>query len=498
MDLLSELIFVLNQYQATIPDSILPRNSKLRRLYNLIAKGKANTDEEAAQLVYGSSPKDKKYLMLKRSLVTKLADLLLATEPTNTIYKDNYSNVQFVCEQKLAITEKLLLQNVYHNAERIIQKIQQKAEKYHLIFVQLRCAQQLRTIHALKGFPSETEMYDKAVGILAKHTVYESRAQGFAQIIQSKIKFFISYNPSLVSDAKRFSTQIQSWLTEFESPFLKLYFYRVQLAWQQQELALNEWQVTLQALEQLPKDFPFLRSNGLLLEIQLAWARYYQATREFNAMKVAIDHCLQLSDYQAFNKFEVMGLYFDWTMRTQDWDSATEIIQEIYKTSQFESLDPIDISCWGIRALYLHFILITQNQGAVPAMTVPKLLQKKHAYEFLSGRQPVSKDKKGYNLHLVVLRLLFQMVYNRQDTSNDGNKMLVYYQRHLKLLEDRRTGVFFKILAKLASNNFDRIYIQKRSLRFQDQLADPQLHNDACEVIEYQELLRRVIRLSGN
>jgi len=67
MDLLTELVFVLTQYQISIPAGILPRNSKLKRLYLAISSNKVRTDEEAAMLIYDSSAKDKKYLMLKRN-----------------------------------------------------------------------------------------------------------------------------------------------------------------------------------------------------------------------------------------------------------------------------------------------------------------------------------------------------------------------------------------------------------------------------------------------
>ncbi len=487
MDLLAELIFVLNQHQVGISENVLPDNSKLKKLYSLISLGKVRTDEQASEAIYKCSPKDKKYLMLKRNLISRLADLMLEAEP-NEAYRDNYSHIQFLFEQKLAVTEKLLQQNVYHNAEKIIGKVEKKAESYHLIIVQLKCARQLRMIHALKGFPAQTEAYDRAVGILSKHFIYESKAQGFSQIIQSKVKFFISHNPDLMSQAREFSRQISEWIREFPSPFLQLYGNRIQIALQHQTHNVKDWRLSIEALSELPNQFPFLKSSSLDLEISLDWVRFHRATGDLEEMERCLEGCLKLSDYQAFNKFEVMALSYDLAMKKNDWEKALEIVKEVFRTGQFQHLDSIDISAWGIRALYLNYVFLKLQQ---PKKQFAKFADRNQVFEFLTTRQPVSKDKKGYNLHLVILRLIFQKYYSTEGISSDGNKMLVYFQRHLKLLESERTGIFFKSLAKVASANFDEQYVEKREAYFFERISEAKYELflfDDCEILPYEKL----------
>lgn len=496
MDLLTELAFVLKQHQANIADQVLPKKSKLKRLYVAVAAGKVTNDEEAAQLIYRSTPKDKKFLMLKKNLISRLVELVLEID-TNKSYQNNYLHIEFMCNQKLAITEKLLQQNVYHNAEKIINKVQSQAEKYHLISVQLRAARQLRTIYALKGFPNETIAFDRMVGILSIHEDFESRANGFWQIMQSKVKFFISYMPPHIEDAKKYAKQIATWLQRFPSPFMQMYFLRIQIVWQLQSGALEEWRQSIEQLEQLPKDYPFLRTVSLDLETNLEWVRYYRATDELTLAHFYLDRCLNLSDYQAFNKFEVVGYAFDLYLKQEKYEEAGIFLREVYRTKQFENLDPIDISIWGIRSLYLQFIFKILGKGGKIKKYVKHFENQKAISNFLHVRQPVSKDKRGYNLHLVILRLLFQTLYSNEDSASEGNKMMVYFQRHLKPLENHRTGIFYKSLARIAASGYEERYTQKRSTLFYERM--PNAHNgqqyDQCELIPYERFWEWILNI---
>jgi hypothetical protein len=145
MDLLLELAFILSKYPLKSLDQILPKDSKMRRLFDAVSKGVIQSEEEAAHFLYETSPSDKRYLMLKRNLINKLFELLLSSdlEVEKKIRKSkrkdifNQEETKFLANQYLIIADKLLIQNVYHNAEKIIERVRQKAKAYHL------CAQRI-------------------------------------------------------------------------------------------------------------------------------------------------------------------------------------------------------------------------------------------------------------------------------------------------------------------------------------------------------------------
>ena len=84
--------------------------------------------------------------MLKRNLINKLTDIVLSTEYFD---KSNYHSIRFECEKELTVAAKLLTQNVFHNAERILQRILNLSQHFQLVDVELSCLKLYRRIASM-------------------------------------------------------------------------------------------------------------------------------------------------------------------------------------------------------------------------------------------------------------------------------------------------------------------------------------------------------------
>ena len=94
---------------------------------------------------------------------------------------------------------------------------------------------------------------------------------------------------------------------------------------------------------------------------------------------------------------------------------------------------------------------------------------------------------------------MFQSLFTGEDTSSEGNKMMVYFQRHLKPLEHQRTGIFFKSLARVAAASFDAKYVEKRTGLFDERIAaanNTALFDD-CELIPYERFWKLILKISN-
>lgn len=488
MDLLAELVYVLSLHFPKDFDDVLPITSKMRRLFDLVSQGNIQSDEEAASIIYQSSPKDKKYLMLKRNLINRLVDLLREATPTQEVV--TYEDERSYCQQKLMVSERLLQQNVYHNAERIVSKNLQRAEKYHLVDIELACALQMRSIASLKGYNSQVELWQHAVVKLQKKLNNEQQALGYVQIVKAKTKFFLSYQDAFVEEIRYYlSTMPAVDGLKDKSAFTQLYYWRLRVELHRYKPDLDLWKQAIHHLQLLFNQHAFLLTDFWVLDLYLCYIKYHKTTGAHLAVKSFIDKGLAITEYAAFNRFEFMECLFDWNLRQLEYTEAYHIISEVQSTAQFEQLDPIDKASWGIRGLFLYYITAnTPNEGRPQ---FPLFEQPSKIREFLSVKQPVSSDKRGYNLHLVMLRFFFLLVFDPQaELSSEGNKMMVYYQRHIKLIEHTRTGVFFKSLAKAAINNMKLPYLLKREKKLFDRLevAQKEVGLDECELIPYEVL----------
>ncbi|MCK4662621.1 MAG: hypothetical protein KAT68_07135 [Bacteroidales bacterium] len=486
MDLIKELAFVLSKKKPSEFDKYLPKNSKIRKLYDLVIIKGVKSDDEAAQLIYKSNKSDKKYLMLKRNLVQKLSELVFILDYAEA-FEENYANIQFTVEKELNIAEKLLLENVYHNPTKTITKVEQTAEKYYLIDLQVIAAKKLRSVYSLKGFPVETYQYDEKVKILSKYRRYYNESRGMWEILYAKTKYTVAKIPEFVFEASRYTETIVHWIEEYDSPFLKLYLYRINLIKYNQ---LNEFDKVLENINKLKglvEDFNFIKSKGILLEINYAYALYYRNIRQLEKAEQYLKICMEYCDYRAFNKFLIQQLNFDVKIKQEQYEEAGKILHEVYNVSQYQFLESYDKSAWAIREAYLYFIYVATDQVEL-FKYIRSYKDGFNLNSFLGKTKKSSKDKYGYNIMLLIIRLQLLAMKNFIEIDYEGSNLLIYYYRYLKTLNCIRTIIFFKALGKVAARGFDRLEMNEREQKMLNKYNEMgQKSYDIIELIPYEK-----------
>jgi len=485
MDLINEFAFILSKNIPSEFSSLIPNGSKIRMLYDLIISNSIHSDDEASKIIYNSTKADKKYLMLKRNLVQKLSDLVYL-QNYEEIDKDNYMNIHFQVEKELLIAEKLLLKNVYHNPTKIISKVEQTAKEYFFIDLQVSAARKFRSVYALKGFPKETEAYDEKVQYLVKCQNYYNASVGMWEKLYSKTKYTISKSDDIINECREYIKKINEWLVFYDSPFIRLQFYRISILYYYQQSTHSHILKNLKKIEKLTKDYSFLNTRSLQFELNYYYARYYRDTKQLDLAEKSVFDCLKISDYRAFDKFLIQELYFDIQIKKSNYYGAGEIIYEVHSVPQYKFLDGYDKSAWAIREAYLYFIYVSLDLKdyikLLPIFDKPKSL-----HFFLEKSKKSTKDKFGYNLMLLLIRVVLYKINNLDDIENEGNNMLVYYHRYLNQLDKSRTILFFNQLAKSVLHGFDNEELNERKPKLIKRLNEVNNSTfDALEIIPYE------------
>ena len=495
MDLINEFAFILSQNKTPEFDSVLPANSKIRRLYELITSGSVKNDDEASKVIYNSTKADKKYLMLKRNLVQKLSDLVY-TQNHEEIDQENYTNMHLQVEKELLIAEKLLLQNVYHNPTKIISKVEQTAEKYFFIDIQVSAARKFRSLYALKGSPLKTAEYDKKVEQLVKYQNYYNASRGMWEKLYSKTKYTPSRIDEIINECKSSVKKIEKWLKLYSSPFIHIYYYKTLILLNHQLNKQEQLFNCLKKMDLLVAKYPFINTKSLKLDIGFYYARYYRDTKQLIKAEQEMEKCLGISDYRAFDKFLLQNLNFDLQIKREKYEKAFEILLDVHSVPQYQFLDSYDKATWTIHEAYLYFILYVNNDkesiNQLPLFGKPKAL-----HFFLERSKKWSKDKYGYNITLLIVRVLLYKIYELEDVENEGNNMLVYYHRYLKNY-NTRTFIFFYHLAKAVLQGCSNDVLASRKQKLLKQLNE--LNNstyDTFEMIPYEHFWNIFMKLCG-
>lgn len=483
MDLIKELHFVLSQQQAAVLEKIIPASSKMSLLYQLIVNREVNSDEEAALRIYKSPKIDKKYLMLKRSLVHKLSDLVFKLSGSDSLLS-NYETIRLIVAKELLIAEKMLNENVYHNPSKIIAKAEQQANQYFLIDLQLEAAIKLRSVYALKGYPAETALYQEKVKQLQILNQQLTDARGFWEVIYSKTKFSNAKTPGLFNEAQSYQVKIEGWHKENFNPYLKLFAIRIGLVANYQLNRFEEIFNLLLAYQQLLENYPFLVSKQATLDLHFQFACYYRHVRQLEKALEEITICLQLSHYQAFNQFLIQEIHFDVLIKLEAYDEALNVLNEVMAQVQFPFLDPYDKSVWAIREAYLYFIFYATHKES-PIQMLPNFAGGIDINRFLDQTKKSAKDKYGHNISLLLIRLQLLLIKDPKRIEYEGNNLMVYFHRYMKTLPDQRTLLFFKTLSKLASQGFLPEQAKQTEENFLKELYQLDTHYDTHELIPY-------------
>lgn len=492
MDLLAELVFIIMQRPPKHLDKLLSPNSKMRQFFNLLLHVKASTDEEAAMHIYGSSPKDKRYLMLKRNLANKLTDIVLETEYFD---RGNVHSIKFECEKELTVAMKLLLQNVFHTSEKILQRIKVLAQQYHLTEIEISCLLQERSIASLKGQWSEVSLLNTRIEAISDLHRKINLSTGWLELVLSRTRYLISKSSALEEEAKSYADALEDWIAQSPNIFLQRNLLHLRI---NQHLQTNQTRLIRKSIMELGR---FLEAN-LQMKTTTATIDYhiYLATcarMEGNLVEFrkAIEVCLDLTEYKAFNRFATQVLHFDLLCKEKQYEKAGEVILEVKRQPQYELIYTPDKVAWELRKAYLYYAFLSEKPEFISKF-MPEYARKVDINSLSNNSKYISKDKQGLNLMLSIIRVLLLMEVHLDEQHHEGENLRIYYYRHLKMENCERTKIFTRALYKLLMGNLNQGELKKCVNDFSKRLSELSTVQtiDNPELIRYEELGAMIIK----
>ncbi len=495
MDLISELVHLIAKDPPRSLELMLPNGTKSRKLYDAVLEGRIVNDSDASQLIYNATEQEKKYLMLKRNLTRKLFELILIA-PHSEINRTNYVFVQFECEKELTIARKLLIQNVYHNARKIALRVEKVARKLYLVELQLNCAKVLANIYSLEGNTKAAVKTHQHIKGLIQENIALVETRCLWEELYSETKHTLALTKPIADKALKYAQQIEQFLQQTSSPFVRMYYYRVLLFHYKHAQNPDMVLQTIQQFQKLLQDHPFVKTREIMVEIELELAIYYSNAKQLNQATQHINLCLKNTNYDTFDKFLMQTWHFDIQIRNENYTKALHICEEVKQTTQFQYLNPIDKAVWKMKEALLYLVVATKEtpDKGLSEYTASYEKQYSHA-DFIHVCSATTKDKKGYNIIYQYSDLLMQLAFHNHDFDAEGNKMMVYYYRHLKNQSQQRTRYFFYHMSKLASVNFSKDEAQKRAELFKEDIANIPGQYDLCEWIPYEVLWNVVLSM---
>ena len=482
---------------------ILSEESKMsemsKKLYLGIKDGTITNDEEAAQLLYNTDAKNAKYRVLKNRFKQRLINTLFFID-VQAYGRSTYNKVLNRSYKNWAAAKILLDKAMSKNAISIMETILISSLKYDLEELSLLMVRDIKLHFGLYNykkakFQKYQLLYDKLKVIVEHKSKAEEYYIYFGHLF-STIKS-VSYNSEIKQKEKILLTLSKKAL-KIDSYHLR---YNIYMSLYILYLIKRDLKLQLKISQEAIKYFnskkgfhnygkgSFLQINGL---VQLGLGN-------FDESLITFYKCFEVKPIEGRLFWQSIHNYiFLIHILKKDYDKAYEILSYILNHKTFKNIYNDFRQQWYLKHAFIHFLIRTNKIN--PEKIKVQKLKPFRLNKFLNDTITLSKDKRGFNITIHIIQILYLIMDEKYDDLLDKMTSLKQYSfRYLKTDEYLRSRTFIKMLITIPEQSYNLKKILKKTKVLQQKLiATPMDYSEqamSIEIIPYEQLWEEVLEL---
>lgn len=448
------------------------------KLYRLL-QGEVISEDEAIKLLYGDSQKRSAFKMLKSRFKKKLYNQLI-------FLNHNHSNKlriqEIECNKALLEADILLLTGDFNLAEKHVLQTINQAKEVGLTGSLIQGVELLRKIISARGgsltrfneCQNELEHYYKIQD-------YERRATAIYNDISLKMRLGVTSRLDV--------------LNQLESATTKLYVYwkksgSSKLFIQYHKLKMLHFELSGNFISQID----FINKTNELYQGGLIKAMYsplnlnkfalvyaYLRCKKYKEGVIAAEEFKLNEPENSHNWFSNMENYFLLHIHNQTYQQAGEILKEVFSNKFFSKVNLHNYENW---LLFSNYYMIISN-ATLPYSTD------------LNIKATASKDKKGFNIWLIILDFLVLLKKGKHEMLyKEAERIRKYMSKHLDSNSDPRNKLFLKLLLLVVKEEFDPVQCRQKSRYLYKKLSESPPAGDAyaeVEIVPFEHLWKFVL-----
>jgi len=458
MENLKAIAQIISKINLKLSDFIITDRAELINtdiFYNKILSNEFQSDNDAAQSFFSTDTSQSNYRGLKHSLKEKLVNTLFFIDPSKA-YSDQEGAFLY-CSKNMCIANILIQYGVRDMARDLLQKIFAKSLKFELTDFIVQSGKILRGDYALRlGDTEKFNFYNQEFKKYRKIQDAENAAQEYYALITLPYLNNKTKKENTHEKATQFYKELQPYLAIYASPFLHLYGNLIKTV---ALLSINDYHSTIKVCQNTihffeQKPYAYKKAISIFLHNELIC---YTQLKDWENGKVAA--------LKAVNNVKVgnHSWYVNQELRLRD--SLRER--------------------WAIHKAYIGFLsFIKKIEIDEKRFRIGK---------FLNSVPIHSKDKRGLNIPILVIQILFMIVKKDYDQSIDRFEAIKKYcSRYLRDDENLRSNCFINMLLQIPLSSFHKAGVERRIKKYHAKLlATPldiasQAHE--IEIIPYEDL----------
>lgn len=469
--------------------------TKLRQLYEGVASGVLQSDDEAANVLYGTDASDKRYIMLRKNLTDRLLQTLVQYDYSKRL--PALVNEKSWCIRSMFGITMLLSFGAVESAIRLVEKVLRRAEQFHFTDIRVQCLQILREKVSLRGDTDKYEEYDAALKSTLALQQAELEAEEMCQRIEIHFTRSSAEQPHIADLAEKYLRRLKI-LTKSGSSFvLDINTFRIKLYMLQ---IRHEYRAALKVCTEADAyllDHPEFSSRSRRAEFMLTAMMCCLKMREYTQALEYGSLCSDLFAEGRYNWYLTLGTNLLLALHTADFDHALNIYVQAMSNKGIEELPEFQREKWLIYGAYLNLALEKQWLFTSPAAR-RKFSKIIRSFDLWTSLPAASQDKKGLKISiqtiemlslagdedaqgiLTRLKLIQRHIRKNQGDKNDNNEE---YLRTIQFLQMIRILVRSKFNKRIARRKAQPHYEALQALP-----RNAERFVEGIEVIPYEQL----------
>lgn len=468
-------------------------DSKLMRLYDLIANEAVKTDDEAFDLLYENIRDKNAYYKLKHLLRERLFNTVFFIDLKEKKY-GSIKKASLQCQKMIMLCNILQLKGGIRNSVKIAKQGLKIALEYELTQEIIFLAEKLRMHYAtMLGDRKAFQHYDNLVNKYHEIFWAESRAKSrYYDLISLYVnsKSAKSYASEI---SRRYLDELMALNIKHESIDFFYYKSMIEII---HYMNIADYKTTISLCEVALSKIE--SHSHLNTKAQLTISLQYIACcihlKLYDKGRSTIEKFLSKVEEGAYTWFKLQELYLTLCLHTKNYAEAWRTYQLATGHKKFQSLFANAQEVWKIYEAWLYFLLRAGKVGTLNGSTYKNF----RIGRFLNEVPTFSKDKRGLNVPILIVQIVLLLQAGRRDELIDRMEAIAKYKhRYLDKDQNYRSDVFIRMLLEVSRASFRQEGAMKRTRKYHSMLSEVPLEvsnqSHDLEILPYEDIWEIVV-----
>ncbi len=467
-----------------ITDRVKPTNTDI--FYKKIISSDFQSDADASQFFFNTDISNGSYRSLKHSLKEKLINTLFFIDPSQA-YSDQEKAFLY-CNKNLCVARILIQFGARDMAKRLLQKVFARSIKFELTDFIVQSSKILRSDYAHRLADTEKfNFYNKTFKEYRKIQDAENTAQEYYALIVLPYLSNKTKKKDTYEKATQFHKMLQPYLAIYSSPFLHLYGNLIKTV---SLLSINDYPSSIKVCRDVihffeQKPYSYKKAISVFLHEELIC---YIQLKDWEKGKVVALKAINNVKIGGSSWYINQELRLMLALHSKEYTAAYFILNDAINHHKFRILRASLRERWLINKAYISFLIF------IGKITTEEREKKKFKVgKFLNSVPIYSKDKRGLNIPILILQILFMIVKKDYSQSIDRFEAIKKYcSRYLRDNDNLRSNCFINMLLQIPISNFHKAGVERRAKKYYDKLLATPLdiasQGHEIEIIPYEDL----------